>query len=65
MKVKVTQYGTIHAYAQCRDCSWDDVINTDEGHRRLPNLRNRIRSHVSKTGHRVTLETGNSTDYYT
>jgi hypothetical protein len=61
--VKSDKSGIIHAYAQCNNCEWDSVIRIDEDNR-MQKLRNRIYSHVSKTKHRVTLETGNSTIYY-
>ena len=61
--VKVKKYGIIHAYAQCTQCDWDEAINTGETNR-MQKLRNRIYSHVKKTGHEITLETGNSTHYY-
>lgn len=62
MKIKTTKYGIIHGYAQCRGCHWDSAIDINEINR-MQNLRNRIYSHIRKTGHRVTLETGSSTDY--
>jgi len=63
MKVKTEKYGIIHAYAQCNNCDWDATIDTNAKNR-MQKLRNKIYSHVLKTGHRVTLETGNETDYY-
>ena len=61
--IKIEKYGIIHAVAQCRDCDWDDAIDISEIDR-SQKLRNRIYSHVRKTKHKVTLETGNATDYY-
>lgn len=61
--VKVEKTGLIHAYAQCNECSWDDTISIGELNR-MQKLRNRIYAHVKKTGHKVILETGNSTNYY-
>ena len=61
--VKVRKYGIIHAYAQCAQCDWDEASNIGEDNR-MQKLRNRIYSHVKKTRHKVTLETGNSTDCY-
>jgi len=63
MKVKIEKYGVIHAIAQCGNCNWEDAINTEEEDR-LTKLRNRVKKHVEKTGHTVTIETGTSTDYY-
>ena len=61
-KVVTTKYGIIHGYAQCDNCDWDSAIEIHETNR-MQRLRNRIYSHVNKTGHSVTLETGNSTNY--
>lgn len=60
--MKFHRYGTIHAYAQCDECGWTDSINISERNR-MQALRNRISSHINKTGHSVTLETGNATKY--
>jgi len=60
--VKTKKYGIIHAYAQCDGCDWDSAIDINETDR-MQKLRNRIYAHVNKTGHSVTLETGNSTKY--
>lgn len=60
--IKVKKYGIIHAYAQCDNCDWTAAIDTRETNR-MQKLRNKIYAHVKKTGHRVTLETGNSTTY--
>ena len=62
MMVKSEKFGIIHAYAQCNECDWDAAIKIHETGR-MGKLRNRIYAHVNKTGHTVTLETGNSTDY--
>ena len=61
--VRTDKSGIIHAYAQCSDCEWNSAIKINENNR-MQKLRNRIYSHVIKTKHRVTLETGNSTKYY-
>lgn len=60
--VKTEKYGIIHAFAQCNKCDWDAAIDTAETNR-MQKLRNKIYVHVKKTGHSVTLETGNSTTY--
>ena len=62
MKVKSEKYGIIHAYAQCDDCDWDAAIDIKKSNR-MQLLRNKIYQHIRKTGHSVTLETGNSTRY--
>ena len=61
-KVRVTKYGTIHFYAQCTECEWDDAIHLHEKNRRQ-RVRNSVYRHVRETGHRVQLEAGTSTDY--
>ncbi len=63
MQIKTDKFGIIHAYAQCTICEWDSVIEGNEFNR-MQKLRNRIYAHVKKTGHKVTLETGNTTDYF-
>jgi len=57
------KFGIIHAYAQCNSCDWDSAIDINDKNR-MQGLRNRIHRHVEKTGHKVNLETGNSTDYF-
>ena len=61
-QIKVERFGIIHFYAQCDNCDWDDAINGNKANRNQV-VRNKIYSHVRKTGHKVTLETGNSTYY--
>jgi len=61
--IKSNKFGIIHAYAQCTNCGWNSAINIDENNR-MQKLRNRIYSHIIKTKHVVTLETGNITNYY-
>ncbi len=59
-KVKVENFRNIHYYAQCEKCGFDVGISssvTAEG------LRNKVRSHVLKTGHTVNLESGSSATY--
>jgi len=62
--VKVTRYGIVHHHAVCTDpeCSWYEGIHTDVTPT-AQSLRNAVRRHVRTTGHRVTIETGTSTDY--
>lgn len=60
--IKTEKYGIIHAFAQCDICDWDAAIDIAETNR-MHKLRNKIYAHVQKTGHSVTLETGNSTTY--
>ncbi|MEA2104191.1 MAG: hypothetical protein U9P79_06085 [Candidatus Cloacimonadota bacterium] len=57
------KYGIVHAYAQCDDCDWDATMDITAKNR-MQKLRNKIYSHIRKTGHSVTLETGNVTKYY-
>ena len=61
-KIKVTKYGTVHYYAQCKDCDWDCGILTNEAHS-TQDVRNRVYAHIRKTGHSVQVEGGTSTDY--
>jgi len=63
MKVKIKRHGIIQAIAQCNDCKWDAALD-DLNDFQMQKLRYEIYSHVKKTGHRVTLETGSSTEYY-
>lgn len=44
------------------DCDWGDVRNIITLHR-MQVLRNSIYKHIKRTGHKITLETGNSTVY--
>lgn len=60
--VKTEKYGIIHAFAQCDKCDWDAAIDVTQNNG-MQKLRNKIYAHVKKTGHSVTLETGNSTTY--
>ena len=56
-------YGIIHHHAQCDGCGWTDAILIEE-----PNcsqkLRNRVYSHIRKTGHSVHVEAGTSREYF-
>ena len=61
--VRSIKYGIVHAYAQCSNCDWDAAIEITSKNR-MQKLRNKIYSHVNKTGHKVHLEIGNSTTYY-
>ncbi len=61
--VKSKTYGITHAYAQCGNCDWNEGIELTTRNR-MQKLRNKIYSHVEKTGHKVRLETGRSTTYY-
>jgi len=63
MKIVFDKYGIIHAYAQCSNCDWTDAMRTYQQDR-MQKLRNRIYSHIKKTGHTVELETGTATTYY-
>ncbi len=63
LKVKSEKYGIVHYYAQCNECVWD--CGMDINHKkRTENVRRKIKKHVTRTGHTVTLESGSSTDYY-
>ena len=63
VKILTEKYGIVHAYARCNNCDWDAAIDIAKSNR-MQLLRNKIYSHIRETKHRVTLETGNSTDYY-
>lgn len=58
MKVEVVQYGIIHSNALCSVCDWSCSEYLD-----MKKVRNKIISHVRKTGHEVFLETGKATRY--
>lgn len=60
MKIKTYKYGIIHAIAQCQNCDFEDAIKAGNG---MQTLRNKVYAHIRKTGHTVTVETGNTTDY--
>jgi hypothetical protein len=61
-RIRVTKYGMVHFYAQCKECEWDSGIGVHGSTRQ--DVRNAVNAHVRKTGHRVTIETGTSTDYH-
>ncbi len=61
--IKTKKYGIIHAAAFCTNCNWIDAVDLSEKNE-MGNLRNKIYSHIKETGHKVNLETSNSTDYY-
>ena len=58
-KVKIEKWAMIHFVAMCDCCDWDDAI----GLHTRQDVRNAVRSHVLKTGHTVTIETGTATSY--
>lgn len=55
-KVKTEKHGIVHRMATCMECEW-----RDEDFRSSPLF---ARQHCEKTGHRVRVETGTVTDYY-
>jgi len=63
-KIIVEQYGLIHFHAYCQEpgCDFNVAIRTEEtpSHQ---DVRNAVRKHVRKTGHRVSIEGGTVTDY--
>lgn len=60
-KIKSTGNVRPHALTFCDSCKWQE----DESlHQDMEKLRSLIYSHIRKTGHRVTLETGYSNTYY-
>ncbi|HDZ60983.1 MAG TPA: hypothetical protein ENH46_04725 [Candidatus Pacearchaeota archaeon] len=61
-EIKSKRYGLIHYHAQCTKCNWECAILTDET-KRPQDVRNKVYSHVRKTGHSVHLEGGTSTNY--
>lgn len=61
-KIHVTQYGFIHYIAFCSECNFEAAINTNKTLTRS-DVRNAVRKHVLKTGHSVTIESGNATTY--
>lgn len=61
-KIKVTQYGYIHYYAQCQNCDWDAGINTEDC-KNASEVRTATRLHVIKTGHSVVIGAGKETLY--
>ncbi len=60
--VKVVKYGIIHFHAVCQNCDWSAAIEFWAINRNQ-RVRNKVYSHVNKTGHTVTIESGSSTDY--
>ena len=62
MKIKVSQYGYTHYYAQCQNCDWDAGIRT-LACKNAAEVRNATRSHIMKTGHVVTIGAGKETLY--
>ena len=55
-KIVVTDYGITHYLAICFDCGWS--MEGDP-----PTVRNEIRKHIRKTGHRVSVEKATCTHY--
>ena len=60
--VITTQYGRIHYLAGCHDCGWDAGIKTDATPTHA-DVRNAVRRHVRKTGHKCWIECGTHTEY--
>lgn len=57
--IDVEQYGYVHYVAFCQTCDWQAAIAPDT----TAEVRNKVRSHVKKTGHEVIIEGGNATRY--
>ena len=55
MEVKSIEYYGNHYYAQCDECLFTVSIHAD-GVQNLSTVRARVRRHVARTGHRMTLE---------
>ncbi len=62
MKILIERFGIIHAVATCRTCSWDYGLGINKKNR-MQDVRNNIYKHIKETGHKVRLETGNTTYY--
>ena len=62
MEIQTEKFGIIHAIATCRVCNWDYGLKIDKPNR-MQDVRNNIYKHVRETGHKVVLETGNTTYY--
>jgi len=58
--MKKVNYGKIHDYAQCENCSWD--YTSIHGHERT-NILYHIRKHIKQTNHVINRETGTSCTY--
>jgi len=58
-KIRVESVKGIHVLTHCNSCDWQE----DDECCSMQQLRNKIISHVKKTGHSVTLEIGNHTQY--
>ena len=58
MKVKITHYGKIHFHAHCDNCDWQPSDGADARVMRVEAIK-----HVKETGHRVSVETGDSSHY--
>lgn len=61
MKVKSKTGRITHYYAQCTECDWSEGIGCNAD---LNMIKNRIRTHVRKTGHKVITEKGSSIEYF-
>lgn len=60
--MKIKKYSNIHYFAQCDTpgCEFNCGYSSHMSHAAV---RARIRNHVLKTGHSVTLDTGSSITY--
>lgn len=63
MKIVKENYGIIHHIAYCNDCSWSDAIKTNENNRSAK-LLHRVKEHIKKTTHSVSVESGSASKYY-
>lgn len=58
MKIKISSERITHYQALCHDCGW---VEADHANREW--LRQKVRRHIRKTGHSVSIEKGTSTLY--
>ena len=59
-EIKAENHGIVHYHAGCFECDWKYAI----GNGIYPqNVRNKVRSHVMKTSHKVWIEKGIITHY--
>lgn len=59
-RVYVQRFGQVHFHAGCNDCDFSTAISSDA----TPSqVRQAVRYHVAKTGHRAWIEAGTHTAY--
>lgn len=62
MTVKKENHGTVHRQAVCNACNWNDAYSGRDDS--IERVQRAAKSHTSKTGHSVTVESGSSFTYF-